>query len=387
MQLKTFQISKIKKGTRVLMRVDCDVPLKNRIVDDASAWRLEQTLEDIIELRKRGAIIILLGHLGRPNGQVKLSLSLKPIARWYEKRLGVKVEFVRDPTCDSAFDKMKYLESESVLMIENLRFWKGEENNSTKFAKQLARFGDLYINNAFGVSHRKHASVHAITKLLPSYAGSILVNEVKRLSDARKHPFVFVLGGVKLETKIPTLMNLGKDADTILVGGAVAIAMISIDQKKILYVDENKLSRKDLSLAKLALKKFKSKIILPVDYICCRDKKIKIIQASNLETSDSIIDIGPSTNRLFSSSIKSAKCVVFNGAMGLLEKNSQEGTIAIAKAVNTKQQSIVGGGDTVGFLQSKKLLNNFEFVSTGGGAVLTFLAGERMPGVEVLKIK
>lgn len=386
MKLRTIQTSKIKKGTRVLVRIDCDVPVKNRIVDDASAWRLEQTLCDIVELRKRGAVVILLGHLGRPQGQVKLSLSLKPIARWYEKQLGVKVEFMKDPACDCALDKIISLAPGSVVMIENLRFWKGEESNSVKFAKQLAQFGDLYINNAFGVSHRKHASVHVITKLLPRYAGTVIANEVEQLSVVKKHPFVFALGGVKLETKIPTLMKLGKDADTILVGGALAIAMTSIEQKNVLQVSGNKISRKDLSLARQALKKYKKKIILPVDYICIRDGKVKTILSSAVEVSDNIIDIGPSTIKLFASSIKGAESVIFNGAMGSLEKYSQDGTIAIACATNRKQQSIVGGGDTVGFLQSKKLLNHFGFVSTGGGAMLAFLAGERMPGIEALKI-
>ncbi|MFH1611085.1 MAG: phosphoglycerate kinase [Patescibacteria group bacterium] len=389
MKLRALQLAKIKKGTRILMRVDCNVPVQNRHVEAQSAWRLEQTLSDIVAYQKRGAIIIIAGHLGRPDGEVKLSLSLKPIARWYEQKLNTRVELIKDPTSLSAVDKIKSLLPGSVVLLENLRFFPGEEANGSRFAKALSKLADVYVNNAFGVCHRKHASVYAITKYLPGYAGSILINESAKLGAKRNHPFVFILGGVKLETKMPTLLRLGKEADTILVGGGVAIAMSATQQKKVLQIKNQNFSRSELSLAKLAIKKFKKKLILPVDFVCVRDRKTQNILSGHVVTTDQILDVGSATIKLFASSMKSAKTIVFNGAMGSLQSGAQAGTADIAKAlpITNQKQAIVGGGDTVGFLQGKELLNHFSFVSTGGGAMLAFLAGEKLPGLEALKIK
>ncbi len=389
MKLNTIKSSQIKRGTRILMRIDCDVPIKNHEVDSESSWRLERAVDDIKNFVARGAIVILIGHLGRPDGNVKLSLSLKPIERWYEKKLNKKLVFIKDLECDCAVDKLNKLTPGSVAIVENLRFFKGEEKNDSKFAKALSCLADVYVNNAFGVCHRKHASVSAITKCLPSYAGSSLINEISNLSKPIAHPFTLVLGGVKLETKMPILMRLGKDADSILVGGGVALAMTSIEQKKVLQINGQNLSRSELSFARKALKKFRKKIILPVDYVCVREGNTQTIMSGNVRPTDAVVDIGPSTIKLFSSSIRLSKSVVFNGAMGSLKKNAQAGTESIAKALSASRtkHSIVGGGDTVGFLQSKKLLNHFSFVSSGGGAMLAYLSGEKLPGLEALKQK
>jgi len=389
MKLNTLPLNKVKKGTRIFMRIDCNVPIKNRSVEDGSAWRLEQTLDDIRSFQSKGAIVILAGHLGRPGGVTKLSLSLNPIARWYEKELGKKIIFIKDVTSRKSIKKVKELDPGSIVMLENLRFYPNETFNCIWFSRRLSRYADVYVNNAFGVCHRRHASVKNITRFLPSYAGSILVNEVEHLSKTRSHPFVFVLGGIKLKTKMPTLLKLGKSANEILLGGGVAIAATGIKQKKILQIKGKNIRRSERSLAKRAIRLFGKKLILPIDYIVERSGKQQTALSTNIESTDRIIDIGPGTIKLYSASLKKAQSVVFNGAMGSLKIGAESGTKAIAQALPTRKKnySIVGGGDTVGFLQKQKLLNHFKFVSTGGGAMLAFLAGQKLPGLKVLKKK
>ncbi|MBT3230171.1 phosphoglycerate kinase [Candidatus Uhrbacteria bacterium] len=389
MELKTLPLSQVKRGTRILMRVDCNVPIKSRQVDVESDWRLEQTLEDINAYLQKGAIVILMGHLGRPRGLTKLSLSLRPVARWYEIKLGKKVLFIKDVVSKKSVQKVAGLEPGSVVMLENLRFYPNETFNCIWFSKRLARFADIYVNDAFGVSHRRHASVKNVTRFLPSYAGSILVNETKELSKKRVSPFVFVLGGIKLKTKMPTLLMLGREADEILLGGGVAVAVVSALMNKVFQINGKNISRRELSLARQAIKKFKTKLVSPIDFICSRNGKLQTVLTLNLEKEDEILDIGPSSIKLYSASLKRAKSVVFNGAMGSLDSGAMSGTEAIAKAlsISVSQQAIVGGGDTVGFLQKKKLLKHFKFVSTGGGAMLAFLAGKKLPGLKVLKKK
>lgn len=385
MELRILRTQDVKKGTRVFMRVDCNVPLKGRKVVSNSAWRLEQTLDDIKTCLHKGAIVIVAGHLGRPDGVTKLSLSLRPIARWYEEQLGLKAVFIKDVTSKASVAQVRELPAGTLVVLENLRFYPNEEHNCLWFAKRLSRYADIYVNNAFGVCHRKHASVKAITRFLPSFAGSVVAQEVQRLSAHRKQPFVFVLGGVKLETKMPTLMRLGKEAEHILLGGGVAIALTSFDQKRLLSIGDKVLSRSDRALAKKARALFKEKIVAPLDYVGRRDDRLQVLLAQDVLESDALMDIGPKTIALYRKILREAESVVFNGAMGSLELSAQEGTVAIAKALCAKQMSLVGGGDTVGFLQSKKLLKSFSFVSTGGGAMLAYLAGEKLPGLEVLK--
>ncbi|EKE25302.1 MAG: hypothetical protein ACD_5C00220G0006 [uncultured bacterium] len=374
---------------RIFLRVDCNVPLSGRKVKEESAWRLEQTLQDIREYQKRGAIVVLAGHLGRPDGQTKLTLSLKPVARWYEKKLGCELSFEKNILSDKAVSRIKDLRAGSIIMLENLRFYKEEENDNYGFAKKLSRLADIYVNNAFGVCHREHASIHAITKYLPSYAGSVVIEEVENLSRPRAFPFVLVLGGIKLNTKMPILLKLGKEADEILVGGGVALAISSVEQGEVLQISGVDISRNERMLARQVMKKFADKLVSPIDYIAIRDAKVQTILASNLKRSDQLIDIGLSTQRLFKASVKNAKSIVYNGCLGSLVTGAESGTQSIAQAlpIKNKIQSIVGGGDTVGFLQSKNLLSHFSFVSTGGGAMLAYLAGKKLPGLEVLEKK
>jgi len=376
MGLNILQKSKIKKGMRIFLRVDCNVPLSGRKVKEESAWRLEQTLQDIREYQKRGAIVVLAGHLGRPDGQTKLTL-------------GCELSFEKNILSDKAVSRIKDLRAGSIIMLENLRFYKEEENDNYGFAKKLSRLADIYVNNAFGVCHREHASIHAITKYLPSYAGSVVIEEVENLSRPRAFPFVLVLGGIKLNTKMPILLKLGKEADEILVGGGVALAISSVEQGEVLQISGVDISRNERMLARQVMKKFADKLVSPIDYIAIRDAKVQTILASNLKRSDQLIDIGPSTQRLFKASVKNAKSIVYNGCLGSLVTGAESGTQSIAQAlpIKNKIQSIVGGGDTVGFLQSKNLLSHFSFVSTGGGAMLAYLAGKKLPGLEVLEKK
>lgn len=369
------------------MRIDCNVPLKNRKVDPGSDWRLEQTLDDIENYRSKGAIVILAGHLGRPGGVTKLSLSLRSVARWYEERLNQKVLFIKDITSRKNIKKVKALNPGSLVMLENLRFYPNETFNCIWFAKRLAKYANVYVNNAFGVCHRRHASIKQITRFLPSYAGSILVNEIQNLTKKHPSPFILVLGGIKLKTKMPILSKLGKEADEILLGGGVAVAVTSIEQSSVFQIKGKDIARSERSLARHAIKQFGEKLVLPIDYICRRNGKLQTVLATSLRRYDQIIDIGPATSKLHGTSLNKAKSVVFNGAMGSLEDGARKGTETIAKAlpIKSRKQSIVGGGDTVGFLQKQKLLKHFEFVSTGGGAMLAFLAGQKLPGLKALK--
>jgi 3-phosphoglycerate kinase len=258
-------------------------------------------------------------------------------------------------------------------MTENLRFEPVEEKNSVAFAKSLARLADVYVNNAFGVCHRKHASVDAVTRELPSFAGELVVREVKILEKKHAHPYVVVLGGAKIATKLPLIDHLAKSADTILVGGALCLPLLyALDRhlpKKII----DQLKDEDIQAAKNILYKYEDKIVLPDDL--------------QLDASSRVIDIGPKSAKLFAKQIASATSVLWNGPMGIIEqKNAQAGTRAIAKAIGISKpaSAIVGGGDTIAFLESAKLLLGFTHISTGGGAMLALLSGEKLPGLEVL---
>ena len=336
MRLRTLLVSKIKKGTRVLMRVDANVPLANGRLKKGTDARLQAFVPDVLALQKRGAIVVLLSHLGRPNGKHVPTLSLKPVARRLATLLNLPVQLV-DVLPDDAAPGEVYL-------LENLRFASGEESNSKTFAKMLAVMGDVYVNNAFSVSHRKHASVVAITSLLPSYAGSQLEREVTELSKPMKAPFVLVLGGIKLETKLPLLTHLSKKVDVMLLGSGLLPVGASLK------------------------KRFGTKVILPID-------------TKKSATSE---DIGPSTIELFNHALVGAKSVLWNGPLGTIEqKGGAVGTMAIAKKIASLSgaRTVVGGGDTIVFLEAHGMMNQFSFVSTGGGAMLAFLSGKPMPGI------
>jgi len=355
------------RNKRVLVRVDFDVPLKNgRIVDDS---RIRAALPTINFLRKKKAKIILMSHLGRPGGKFSKNLTLKPVAKKLSTLLRKKVLFADG----------RELKPGDILLLENLRFHKGEESNNKLFAKRLAAMADIYVNDAFATAHRSHASIEAITKFLPSYAGFLLQKEIKVLTTLLKkpkRPFIAIIGGVKISTKIATIENLLKKVDAILIGSAMACDFLKATGHSI---GKSKVNAKDVKLAKTLLKKAKEKIILPTDLVT----NSKVVPALKIPKNEIVFDIGPETQAIYSEIIKKAKTIFWNGPMGLFEITKfSKGTQSIARAVSeSKATSIIGGGDTIE--AAKKL--KFTHISTGGGASLTLLSGKKLPAVKALR--
>lgn len=386
MSLKSITTIKNLKNKRILLRCDFDVPLKHlntktlkhkntsKIVDDS---RLRNSVSTIQYLLKQGAQVILIGHLGRPNGKIVKKLSLQPIAKRLEKLLSTTIELMPIKTyLDKSLINNIKTSSNKIIMLENLRFSNREPANCRRFAKQLASLADIYVNNAFANSHRRHASMSAIQSYLPAYSGLGLIQEIKNLTQVTvkpAHPLVLIIGGAKIETKLPVIQKYLTQADYILVGGAVANNFIKILGYQ---VGKSLIDKKYLVMAK---KIFNQKIILPVDVVT--NKHIK--RVDSVTASESILDIGPATLNLYSSIIKTAKTIIWNGPMGKFEdKKYRQGTQKIAQQLlNSKAQIVIGGGDTDEIFKHKKITKNI-FISSGGGAMLEFLSGKKLPGLK-----
>lgn len=417
--LASIKLVENLKDKRVLMRCDFDVPLDGERIEDDS--RLQASLSTIKFLLKKKCQIILMGHLGRPNGKVVGELSLKPVQEHLEKLLKTKIELVKFGEISPSIN-LKRDKKDKIIMLENLRFWLGEEKNDKKFARQLASWADVYVNEAFAVSHRMCASVDAIKNYLPSYAGFNLTKEVEKLSEVLNRPprpLMVVIGGAKIETKLPVLDKFLVKADYLLVGGAIANNFFKILNYEVgqSLIDReylpaaNKLWQKSKSGAlnfmvkdkqfvvdneffgnKLDLKIIKNlrhKIILPVDVVVknlkTQEKEVKAPNQVNLN--DKILDIGPQTLELYGRIIKGARCVVWNGPLGQFEEPEfAVGTFGVAELIiKARARAIIGGGETEQAL--KDVLKNKElskriFVSTGGGAMLEFLGGKKLPGLQ-----
>ena len=371
---------------RVLVRVDFNVSLDaaGRVVDD---FRLRATLPTIQYLKARGAKIILLAHLGRPKDKDKFSL--KPIVEKLSELLSQKVKLAPDCVGEEIKIMAQELKSGEILMLENLRWHPEEEKNDTFFAKQLAALGEVYINDAFGVSHRTHASVAAITQFLPSGAGLLLAKEVDNLTRVRdnpEHPLCAVIGGAKISTKIKLIQSFLNKAEDIILGGALANTMLHAKGIAIGRSFTETIDLPDLKNLEIT----SSKIHLPLDAVLCENQEgtgaFRIGAVGSTGEQELILDIGPDSQKMFAGIIARAKMVVWNGPMGLFESKSFDGgTISVAQAiVASGAYSVVGGGETVAFLEKLGFIDKFSFVSTGGGAMMEFLSGEKLPGVEAL---
>ncbi|MCR4312113.1 MAG: phosphoglycerate kinase [Candidatus Uhrbacteria bacterium] len=372
--LRTWSAKDIRKGTRVFLRVDANVPLVNGEIAPYGMLRIRAALPEIERLLRRGARVVLATHLGRPDGRRVPALSTSVIADAFAHELKRPVRWIAQTTGRRAEAAIAKLKPGSVAMIENLRFEKGEKTNDRTFAKLLARLADVYVNNAFGVSHERHASVHAITKLLPSFAGELLSREVEALNLQPEHPFVIVIGGAKVSSKIPMLHRLGRQADAIIIGGGVALTCI-VAAKGSFGVDAPRFTEEsDIAEAKMLMRYLGDKLVLPRDLIASRHR-------------EAVVDIGTRTLRHASHIIEAAKTIIWNGPMGITEEpDGCFGTLGIAWAIasNKKARTIVGGGETVEFIESVGLVDRYSHVSTGGGAMLACLGGEPMPGLEPL---
>lgn len=382
------------KGKKVLIRIDANVPIKNGKAVDGRHGRIARAAVDIDWLLQKGARVIVLTHLGRPNGRRVSAYSVKPIADRLSGLLGTKVieaKAVVGPKVERVVEKMKDGE---VVLLENLRFDSREKENAPSFAKALASLGDIYVNDAFGDSHRGHASVDAITSELPSFAGPLLSNETSVLFKAFsqvKHPFVLVMGGLKIRTKIPVIENCSKLAESIVIGGALANTFFVASG---FSIGKSIYDKEGVSIAKKLLKSHSKQLVLPVDVIAAsslrKDAKTRVTTPENVRSSEIIVDIGPESIKLFSELISSARTVVWNGPLGYCEiKEFCKGTEAVARVIANqtgKAITIVGGGDTVPVLESMKVADKFTLLSTGGGSLLEFLSGKELPGLQALRI-
>lgn len=376
MQLRTYTHKDIA-GKRVLLRADLDIKGK---VDKFHDLRLERLAPVIKELFSLGARqIILLGHRGRPKNGFDKAYSFAPVRTRLSKLLGKEIVLTKDIK-----DNPKEYPSSSVVMLENLRFWPGEKKADKKFARLLRRWGDVYVNNAFGNSHRPDASMATLAKLfVHRFAGPGVIEEVKnltRFSRAIRRPYLAVMGGAKISEKLELLKVLLRKTDKILIGGGLGNALLSGAGFNIGQSYTERVSP-ILSGEILASDKIK----LPLDAVVGSAKRT-IKKLEEIKANDYIGDLGPETVRQYSREIKKARTIIWNGPLGQFEKEIfRQGSYAIARAIaDSRARSLIGGAETVEIAERLNLVRKFSFVSVGGGATLTFLAGGRMPGLEAL---
>jgi 3-phosphoglycerate kinase len=374
--MKTIKDIVGMKGKRALVRVDYNVPLKgNKILDTR---RIDTSFDTIKALQKKGIQVQILAHLGDSTA------SLKPVATYLAKHFSVV--FVTKPIfgTDIKGSLIPKLEKDTVVLFENIRRYKEEETNDKSFAKALSSLADIYINDAFSVSHRKHASVVGIAKYLPSYAGIQIEKEIKNLSSVlenKKHPFLFILGGAKFSTKIPLIKKFIDTADQIVITGAIANSFYKVAGFEIGD------SVTDVGYdAKIKALLRSPKVLLPVDALVLRNNKKLQVTLNEIQKGDVIVDIGSQSVALISEKIKKAKIIVWNGPTGWYEKGFTKMSIELAKAIkDSKAFSIIGGGDTGAVVDKVIGENKKVFVSTGGGATLEYLSTGKLVGISVLK--
>jgi len=379
------------KNKKVLFRADFNIPLsENKEVDDKEDWRIEATLPSINYLLDQGASIILLSHLGRPKGKIIENLRLNFVVRRLEKLL--KKDIVKLDGCigSEIEDKIKNINSGEIIVLENIRFYPEEKNNDHDFAKLLSSYGDIYVNDAFSVSHRAHASLVGIPEFLPSCAGLLLEKEINALSgvlENAKRPLVVIIGGAKISSKVKFIKKFLIKADDLLLGGALANTVIAAKGFAIGRSISEQGMIEDIKKMDLT----NTKLHLPVDAVASVDpsgkKGSRIAPIGKTEENEMILDIGSDTIKLFKNIISQAETIIWNGPMGIIEvKEFINGSIQVAQSVaNSKAFSVVGGGDSIYLLEKAGLLDKIDHVCTGGGAMLEFLAGKKLPGIEALK--
>lgn len=379
------------KNKTVLVRADFNVPLDTNlnITDDI---RIQATLPTLKYILEHGAKkLVMMSHLGRPDGKPVAKYSLKPVAARLKELLGQDVLFLNDCVGDNIkqdIDKAK----EKVILLENLRYHAEEEANDAGFAKQLASLADIFVNDAFGSAHRAHASTEGVTHFLKSAAGFLLEKEIKYLGGAvtnPQRPFMVILGGAKVSDKIGVIENLLPKCDAIIVGGGMAYTFLKAQGKQI---GNSKLEKDKLDLAKSILDQAKGlnkEILLPVDNLVVDNidpnAKTEIV-GDNIPDGKIAVDIGPKTVKLFEEKLRSAKTIVWNGPLGIFEMDAfSKGTQEVAKFIAAlKTTSIIGGGDTAAAIAKFKLEDKMAHISTGGGASLEFLEGKTLPGIAAL---
>jgi phosphoglycerate kinase len=399
-------------GRRVVMRAGFDVPLKQsrekETFEVADENRIKDALPTIEYLIKQKAKIVIISHLGRPKGEWVKEKSMWPVAHDLArllKRKAVKVSgklptyniphiyfFESDITKKDYSGLVKKLKEGDILFLENMRFYKGEEDNDKDFVETLAAYGEVYVNDAFSVAHRKEASTYGVAQKLKPYAGVSLLNEIKALDRVLKNPqkpMVVVMGGAKIADKVDTIHALAKHAQYVCIGGAIANAFIAA---KGYEIGKSKVA--EVPLAKELMRDYKSKIVLPVDVVVAKNPKdhARVVPLDKIRSDDCIYDIGPKTVSKFSELIKEGKTLVWNGPMGLIEEPKFTfGSKAIAHIFAWRAKGpafgVVGGGESVEVVHMAKVAEFIDHVSTGGGAMLEYLGGKTLPGIKVLDHK
>ncbi len=380
-------------GKRVLIRVDFNVPLKEGVVKDDTRIRAAlPTLNYILE--QKGTSVVVMSHFGRPKGQKNPDFSMVPVGKKFEELLGRPVKVAPDVIGEEVKKEVESLKAGEVLLLENVRFYPDEEKNNPEFAKELASYGDIYVNDAFGTAHRAHASTEGVAHYLPSYAGFLIEKEVHFMAPLLENPdkpFVAIIGGAKVSSKITVLESLVKTCNTIVIGGGMAYTFLKVQGHE---VGKSLVEDDFADTAKAFLKAAKDKnvkVILPVDHVCASefDENAKPVAVDGIDIPAELMgmDIGPKTTASIVEELKSAKSVVWNGPMGVFEfAQFAKGTEDVAKALaESKATTVVGGGDSVAAINKFGLASKISHVSTGGGASLEFLEGKVLPGIKALE--
>ncbi len=382
------------QGKRLLIRVDFNVPVKDGVV--TNDLRIRAALPTIESLIKRGGRLILVSHLGRPKGQVKPEFSLKPVQEALAKLVSAPVHFCE--SLDSLKAASESLKPGEILLLENIRFYPGEEKNDPELAARLAEAGDIYVNDAFGTAHRAHASTAGVATLLrPAVCGYLMKKELDFLGKAvtdPERPFVAIIGGAKISGKIDVIENLASKVDHLLIGGAM---MFTFNRAKGLPTGKSLVEDDRIDMAKDLLQRFEKKILLPTDCMVSKSIDFKTMTVGPLQAvavdalaaDDTGLDIGPDTIARYTDILLSARTILWNGPMGVFEIDSTaKGTFALAQALaeatSKGATTVIGGGDSAAAVEKAGLADRVSHVSTGGGASLEFLEGKDLPGVAAL---
>jgi len=369
---------------KVLVRVDFNVPLNPTTGEIEDDFRIRAHLDTINYLKENNAIIILISHLGKPKGK-EVGLSLKPVVERLKEITGYNVSFSNNCIGDSVKADIAQLKPGDIIVLENLRFYPEEQENNKDFASKLAQLGDIFVEDAFSVCHREHASVVGISRYIPFYSGFLLEKEVNALNKALekpKKPLITIIGGVKVATKTRVIKHLLEISDAVLLGGKTANTILKL---KGIYGDNIVRDRevleaiKDINLNSLNL-------IIPIDGMIGRGDSARGGTVDTLKQGEEVFDIGQEAIEYYKKIIAKANTIIWNGPMGYFEKEVfSKGTMEIAKAIaESSAYSIVGGGATINFIKKNNLIDKFSFVSSGGGAMLDFIAGKKLPGIEAL---
>ena len=391
--MKSIKDQKNLSQKKVLLRLDLNVPLKNGVITDQT--RIDKILPIINFLLSKNSRIIVVSHVGRPKGEKNRNLSMRPICKDLEKKINRRINLISDDIFQLKKEDLFKNKDDKIIFLENIRFYREEEKNDPSFAKQLASLADLFVNDAFSCSHRAHASVSKITEFLPSFAGLQLEEELsalKKVTSEIKKPITCIIGGSKISTKIGVIKNLIPKFNNIIIVGGMANNILNHKGNRIGKSIKEENCGKIINEIFETSKQHSCSIIFPIDVLVGKNLNSisKAKELNEIEEDDLILDIGPKTINIIQKVIKNSETVLWNGPAGYFENpNFANGSYEIANAIVKKNKnksiySVLGGGDTIALVNEIKLIKNFNFVSTAGGAFLEYLEGKDLPGIKAL---